>query len=265
MRIENIASGSSGNCTYIGTNNTHVLIDTGISKKRILEGLKNVDLSLDDIDAILITHEHIDHISSLGILLRTKEIPVFATKGTIEEIKKCSSLKQYNKDLLTIIKEDNPFSIHDLDFTALKTSHDAKQSVCYKFKQGNKSGAIVTDLGVYDDYLINNLKGLDFILLEANHDIKMLEVGPYPYPLKQRILSKTGHLSNEASGQLLDKVLHDNIKGIMLGHLSRENNTKDLAKWTVENEIDASNSKYKSNDFEIKIAHHEIISEIIEF
>ncbi len=265
MRIENIASGSTGNCTYIGTDNTHVLIDTGISKKRILEGLKDADLCLDDIDAILITHEHIDHICSLGVVLRAKEIPVYSTKGTIDEIKKCSSLKKFNHDLLVEINKDKPFKINDLSFTALKTSHDAKESVCYKFQEGNKCGAIVTDLGVYDDYLIGNLKDLDFLMLEANHDIKMLEVGPYPYPLKQRILSDMGHLSNEASGQFLDKILNDNIKGIMLGHLSKENNTQDLARWSVENEINSSNSKYKADDFEIRIAHQSMPSEIIEF
>ena len=264
MRVLNIASGSSGNCTYIGTEKTHVLIDTGISKKRILEGLKNADICIEDIDAILITHEHIDHILSLGVLERKYEIPIFTTKGTANGIKKCASVKEFNYDLFNIIDEDVPFEINDINFLALKTSHDANQSVCYKFAHDNKTGAIVTDLGIYDDYLTNNLKNLNFLMLESNHDVRMLEVGPYPYPLKQRILGNKGHLSNECAGQFLDKILNDNINEIMLAHLSKENNTSDLARWTVESEIDASDSKYKSNDFEINIAHHDTCSKIIE-
>ncbi len=265
MRILNIASGSSGNCTYIGTDNTHILIDTGISKKRIIEGLNYADVSIDDISAILITHEHIDHIQSLGIIERKNEIPIYATKGTIDGIKNCSSIKDFNYEMFHVINEDCPFSINDINFTALKTSHDANQSVCFKFENLKKTGAIVTDLGLYDDYLINNLTDLQFLMLESNHDVRMLEVGPYPYPLKQRILGAKGHLSNESAGQFLDKILNDNINEIILGHLSRENNTKDLAKLAIMNEIDASTSKYKSDDFKIDIAHHDSYSEIVEF
>lgn len=264
MRILNIASGSSGNCTYIGTDKTHVLIDSGISRKRILEGLKNVDICLEDINAILITHEHIDHIQSLGVIERKKEIPIYTTKGTIEGIKNCSSIKEFNHDVFNIIDEENPFIINDLKFTALKTSHDANQSVCYKFENKDLKGALVTDLGIYDDYLINNLQDLNFLMLESNHDVRMLEAGPYPYPLKKRILGNKGHLSNEMSGQFLDKILNDNIKEILLAHLSKENNTRDLARWAVEGEIDSSDSKYKAKDFKISIAHHDICSDIVE-
>ena len=265
MRLLNIASGSSGNSTYVGTNNTHILIDTGISKKRIFEGLNEAELLIDDIDAILITHEHIDHICSLGVIERKFEIPIYATKGTIEGIKRTCSLKDFNYDVFCEIEEDNPFYINDIKFTALKTSHDANQSVCYKFENENSKGAIVTDLGIYNDYLISNLQDLNFLMIEANHDVRMLEVGPYPYPLKQRILSDFGHLSNELSGQFLDKLLNDNINEVMLAHLSKENNTSELAQLTIKTEIDASTSKYKSNDFNINVAHHDFCSNIIEF
>lgn len=262
MRIFNIASGSSGNCTYIGTSSTHILIDSGISKKRIQEGLNKADLSLNDIDAILITHEHSDHISSIGVVEKAANIPIYATKGTIEGINNCYEKNPICSDLFNEISTDVPFNIKDIKFCALKTSHDANQSVCYKFECNDKKAAIVTDLGIYDDYLINNLNDLNFLMLESNHDVRMLEVGPYPYFLKQRILGNRGHLSNELAGQFLDKILNDNINEILLAHLSKENNTKDLAQIAVENEIDFSDSKYKSKDFNINVASQNECSKI---
>lgn len=264
MRFLNIASGSSGNSTYIGSERTHILVDTGISRKRILEGLAKAELSLDDIDAILVTHEHIDHISSLGVLERTKEIPVYATEGTIEEIKRCKSLGNFNTDVLHSVKIDSPFMINDLTIRPLKVDHDAREPVCYRIDGNDKSCGIVTDLGEYNPYLEENLKGLDLLMLESNHDVRMLEAGPYPYPLKMRILGKYGHLSNEASGMLLSSLLHDKIRHILLGHISRENNTRELAKLAVESEVDASDTKYRSGDFEIRTLCHDAASELLQ-
>ena len=166
MRFLNIASGSSGNATYVGTDDAHILIDAGISRKRITEGLWDAEVTLSDLDAILITHEHIDHISSLGVLLRTREIPVYATKGTIEGILNCPMLGNYPADLLVPIEVDQSFSIKDLTLKPLRISHDANDPVCYRFEQGKRSGAIVTDLGVCNDYLKENLEDLDFLMLE---------------------------------------------------------------------------------------------------
>ncbi|MCQ2530890.1 MAG: MBL fold metallo-hydrolase [Lachnospiraceae bacterium] len=264
MRFLNIASGSSGNSTYVGADNTHVLIDCGLSKKKIEEGLATAQLSLDDIDGILITHEHADHISSLGVLERKREIPVYATAGTIEEIKKCKSLGSFSDDVFVPIESDKDFWIKDLQFRALRTSHDGKEPVCYRFWNNLRSAAIVTDLGVYNDYLATNLKDLDLLMLESNHDKRMLEVGPYPYPLKRRILGEFGHLSNEDSGRFLSQLLHDNMVKVILGHISRENNTRDLAKWSVEEEINESETPYKAGDFEILTARHDRMLDLIE-
>jgi len=264
MRFLNIASGSTGNVSYIGSDHTHILVDTGVSRKRILEGLREAGLTLQDIDAILITHEHMDHISSLGVLERTREIPVYATEGTIAEIKSCSNIGDFNTDVLHSVKIDTAFRLGDLNIKPLKVDHDAKEPVCYRIEQGNKSCAIVTDLGEYNEYLLNNLKGLDLLMLESNHDIRMLETGPYPYPLKMRILGKYGHLSNENSGMFLSRLLHDDIRHILLGHISRENNTRELAKMAVENEVDAADNKYKAGDFEIKTLRHDAASDILE-
>lgn len=264
MRFLNIASGSTGNATYIGSDHTHILVDSGISRKRILAGLNEAGLTLQDIDAILITHEHMDHISSLGVLERTREIPVYASEGTIREILRSNSIGNFNADVLHSVKIDTAFQIGDLNIKPLKVDHDAREPVCYHIEQGGKSCAIVTDLGEYNEYLMENLKGLDLLMLESNHDIRMLETGPYPYPLKMRILGKYGHLSNENSGEFLAKLLHDDIRHILLGHISRENNTRDLAKMAVENEVDAADNKYKAGDFEIKTLRHDAASEILE-
>ena len=264
MRLLNIASGSTGNATYIGTDQTHILIDAGISRKRILSGLANAQISLEDIDAILVTHEHMDHISSLGVLERTKEIPVYATEGTIREIRQCGNIGKFNTDVLHSVKSDTPFRIGDLMIRPLKVDHDAAEPVCFRFDEGEKSCAVVTDLGEYNDYLLQNLKGLDILMLESNHDVRMLEAGPYPYPLKMRILGRYGHLSNENSGMFLSELLHDKIRHILLGHISRENNTRELAKLAVENEVNAADNPYKADDFEIRTLCHDAASELLE-
>lgn len=264
MRLLNIASGSSGNATYIGTDKTHILVDTGLSRKRILEGLDKASLTLDDIDAILITHEHSDHVAGLGVIERTREIPVYATAGTVEAIKAYSSNGKFNHDVLNVIEPDVEFRINDMSVKAMNIGHDAAQPVCFRFESGAKSAAIVTDLGGYDDYLLENLKDLDMIMLEANHDVRMLQAGPYPYPLKMRILGSGGHLSNEDSGTMLSDILHDDIKHIMLAHISRENNTRDIAKMAVENEVELSDNKYRAKDFEIVTLSQEVISPIFE-
>ena len=264
MRFLNIASGSSGNATYIGTDDTHILIDAGISRKRITDGLAGADVSLQDLDAILITHEHIDHISALGVLERTRPVPVYATKGTIEGILACPLLGDYPKDLFIEITPEIPFSVGDVSFQALSVSHDAADPVCYCFESKKRKGAIVTDLGIYDPYLEEALAGLDLLMLEANHDRRMLEVGPYPYPLKRRIMGERGHLSNEDAGGFLSGILHDKMNQIILGHLSRENNTRELALLSVTTEIDAADVPYRGDDFPILTASADRPTQIFE-
>lgn len=264
MRLLNIASGSSGNATYIGDGDTHILIDAGVSRKRILEGLRAADISLEDLDAILVTHEHADHISSLGVLERTREIPVYATVGTIRGIRECRSIGSFNHDVLHPITADDAFRIRDLRILPLQIDHDAREPVCFRIDSPSASCAVVTDLGEYNDYLLQNLKELDMLMLESNHDVRMLETGPYPYPLKMRILGKYGHLSNESSGMFLSGLLHDKIKHILLGHISKENNTRELAKMAVENEVTASDTPYRAGDFELRTLRPDQFSGLLE-
>lgn len=264
MRMMTIASGSSGNCIYIGSDNTHILIDAGVSRKKIVEGLKAADLSLNDISAIFVTHEHSDHTKGLGVLSRKEHIPIYCTEGTLRGINESSSLGEISSDIFHTVSVDNDISINNLNIHTFRTSHDAYEPSAYTINCGGKKMSVITDLGKYDDYIIENLKGTNSIVIEANHDIKMLQVGSYPYYLKQRILGDKGHLSNESSGRLLCELLKDDLHSIMLGHLSLENNYEQLAYETVRLEIDMYDSDFKASDFNIIVAPRDFSSEIFE-
>ncbi len=255
MRICSIASGSSGNCIYVGSDNTHVIIDAGISGKRIEEGLNRIGLTTGDLSALLITHEHSDHIASVGVLSRKYGIPMYATRGTIKGIMQQKCLGTVDETLFNEISADKAFEIEDLHVRPIEISHDAREPVAYRIEHENRSVGVCTDLGVYTDKIIEGFSGVDALLIEANHDVRMLQVGRYPYVLKQRILSDRGHLSNENCGRLLCKLLHDNMRSIMLGHLSAENNLAELAYEAVRLEITMDESKYKPADFDIKVAN----------
>ena len=237
MRICSIASGSSGNCIYVGSDATHLLVDVGISGKRTEAGLKELDLSMRDIDGVFITHEHADHVAGLGVLGRKYNMPIYATKGTIEAIKRNSSLGEIPEELFMLVSADEKIIIKDLVCNPMKISHDAAEPVAYRISHGKKKVGIITDLGTYDDYTVESLKGMDALLLEANHDVNMLQVGPYPYHLKKRILGERGHLSNEMAGQLLCSLLHEKLQAVILGHLSKENNLPELAYEAVRVEV----------------------------
>ena len=254
MRICSIASGSSGNCIYVGSDNTHVIIDAGISGKRIEEGLAMLGLKTSDLSAVLITHEHSDHVASIGVLSRKYALPMYATRGTIEGIAMQKGIGDIDMSLFTPISADEDFEIDDLHIRPIEVSHDAMEPVAYRLEHGGRSVGVCTDLGKYTDRIVEGFSGVDALLIEANHDVNMLQVGRYPYYLKQRILSDKGHLSNENCGRLLCRLLHDNMKSIMLGHLSAENNLAELAYEAVRVEIMMDDCKYQPSDFEIRVA-----------
>lgn len=263
MRLCSIASGSSGNCIYVGSDDTHLLVDTGISKKRIEEGLKELEIKGDEVDGILITHEHSDHIQGLGVFSRKYEVPIYATPGTIDGILSYSGLGKMPEGLFHPIHTDEPFTLGDITVDPFVISHDANEPSGYRLQCSGKSVAVATDLGKYDEYTVEHLKKLDAVLLEANHDIHMLEVGGYPYYLKQRILGEKGHLSNELSGQLLCDILHDNLKHIVLGHLSKENNYARLAYETVKLEVTLADNDYKGEELDMFVAKRDTVSQIV--
>lgn len=263
MRLLSIASGSSGNCIYVGSDTTHILIDAGISAKRIEEGLNRLELTGRDLDGIFITHEHADHINGLGVLMRKYQIPVYATRGTIRAMIANKSLGKIEEDLFQVVDADCRMVLKDMSVNPMRISHDAAEPVAYRVGYGQKKAAICTDLGVFNDYTVECLKDMNVLLLEANHDINMLQVGPYPYYLKQRILSDKGHLSNENAGRLLNRLLHDELHTILLGHLSKENNLPELAYEAVRMEITLSDNKYRAEDFRIQVAKRSEPSDII--
>lgn len=263
MDFCSIASGSSGNCIFVGSENASVLIDVGISGKKVTAGLKEIDRNPEELKAILITHEHSDHIKGLGVIARKYEIPIYATPGTLEAICQCSSLGKIEPGLFHEIHADEGFAIQDLEVSPFRISHDAAEPVAYRIENNNKAVAVATDMGYYNDYIVEHLRGVNGIVLESNHDINMLQVGPYPYPLKQRILGKRGHLSNENAGRLLCEILHDDLKAIVLGHLSKENNYEELAYETVRLEITEGDNPYTASDFPITVAKRDAMSPIV--
>jgi phosphoribosyl 1,2-cyclic phosphodiesterase len=264
MKLCSIASGSSGNCVYVGSDTTHLLMDVGISGKRTEAGLAELGLTMKDIDAICITHEHADHISGLGVLARKYGVPIYATRGTVEAIRKTSSLGQIDESLFRVIVPDERCIIKDIALYPVRTSHDAADPVAYRIDHDGRRIGLITDLGCYNDYTVECLRNLDLLYLEANHDVHMLQVGPYPYYLKQRILGERGHLSNESAGKLLSRLLHDNMQAIVLGHLSKENNLPELAYESVRVEVTMSDTEYSGNDFPLYVAKRDVVSEVIE-
>lgn len=264
MELCSIASGSSGNCIYVGTDATHLLVDVGISGKKTEGGLNSIGQSLTNIDGILITHEHSDHICGLGVLSRKYHIPIYATCGTINAIKNSSSVGKIEEELFVPVKADESFRIKDITVDPMRTSHDAAEPVAYRMKYGNKKIAIATDLGTYNEYTVECLKGMDLLFLEANHDVNMLQVGPYPYQLKRRILGDRGHLSNELSGQLLKRIAHEKLQGVVLGHLSKDNNIPELAYETVRVELTMGSDIYNEVQFPITVAKRDEVSSVIK-
>lgn len=223
MIITTLASGSSGNCILVSHGATHLLVDAGISCRRIKAALAQLDLTPGDLTAILITHEHSDHISGLTTLFKQYHLPVWCSKGTGRQL---IYRIAFLGEVLHTFQPGETLTFGALAVTPFSTLHDAADSVGYTFSDGEHKAAIVTDLGVVTSVVEQAVCGCDFLLAEANHDPDMLISGPYPYYLKQRILSEHGHLSNAACAKL---VAACGAKTVVLAHLSAENNTPSLA------------------------------------
>lgn len=261
MRLCSIASGSSGNCIYVGSGQTNLLVDAGVSAKRIENGLSGIDIHPDTIQGILITHEHSDHVSGLGILARKYGIPIYATYETILTIRKIKSMGEISEELFHYVKPDEAFKINDISIEPFSTSHDASNPVCYTMQSDGQKVGIATDLGKFDNYIIAKLKDSDLLMVEANHDINMLMVGRYPYYLKQRILGDRGHLSNDSSADLISRLISRKRQYIQLAHLSKENNYEELAYETVCCEL--MNRGLNIPSLQLSVAHRDIPSGMV--
>lgn len=214
-------------------------------------------------EAVLVTHEHIDHIAGLGVLARRYGLPIYGTKATLDAVLSVKSVGKIDESLLHPIVPGQDFQIGDMTVHPISISHDAADPAAYIMKTEGQKIGVITDLGKYDDSLVEELQNLDILLLEANHDVRMLQTGRYPYPLKQRILGDRGHLSNVLSGQLLGRLLHDRFKAVVLGHLSQENNYAELAYETVRLEVSMGENPYKGDDFPIYVAKRSEASQMI--
>lgn len=232
MEFCTIASGSSGNSLYVGSRHTKILIDAGVSGKRITEGLAQMELSGEKIDALFITHEHLDHIKGAGVFSRKFDVPIYATMETWAAMEEnLGKIAPRNK---RFVYAGETCVINDLCIHPFSIPHDAADPVGYSVTAEKKKITVATDIGHVTDTLRENLEGSHVLLLEANHDEELLRKGSYPWHLKQRILGERGHLSNKSAGALLSEVVTGNLRHVFLGHLSEENNRPYLAYETVE-------------------------------
>lgn len=224
MKISVLGSGSSGNCVFLETGRTRVLVDAGFGIRSLRRRCREAGISIEEFDAILVTHGHSDHIAGIPSLLKSSPAVVFMNEGTREEAYKLRGI-----DRQELFCSGQPFSIGDLSVEAFPTPHDAAESVGFKFSAEGISGALATDLGEITPTVLKQLEQCDWLVLESNHDEELLKVGPYPWDLKRRVLGPTGHLSNRALAEFISRDFDGRAAHLFLAHLSRKNNDPELA------------------------------------
>jgi phosphoribosyl 1,2-cyclic phosphodiesterase len=229
VRICVLASSSAGNSTFLGTASTRILIDNGLSLRELTARLQAIGESPDRLDAILVSHEHSDHVAGLPVLLKRHRIPVFLTRLTAPTI-------DWNgaQPLIETFQAGTGFSIGDFAVASFTIPHDAADPVGFTFcAEGRKIGQ-VTDLGYVPDSIRVHLEGAEFLILESNHDLEMLKVGPYPWAVKQRVMGRRGHLSNDVTAEFIAGGLDGATRTLVLAHLSEHNNHPELARLVGE-------------------------------
>ena len=256
FRLCPIASGSSGNCTYIEAGDQRLLVDIGISGKKVIAGLEYIDVDPSSINGILITHEHSDHIKGIGIYSRKYHVPIYATQKAWDKLLQDKMIGTVKEENIRVIEKETYLKMDDLKILPYGIYHDAVDPVGYIF-------ALTTDIGTIDERILNFLKGVDGILLEFNHDIHMLEAGTYPFPLKKRILSDVGHLNNDAAAKALVDIYHPGLKWVVLGHLSKDNNVPDLAYITAKQALEEVHVKV-GEEIEVFVAKRDEVSKCFE-
>ncbi|MPW25278.1 MBL fold metallo-hydrolase [Alkalibaculum sp. M08DMB] len=245
MKFCSLYSGSSGNCLFLEDNNTKILIDGGVSGKKIVENLKQIDVKPEEIDALLITHDHIDHTRGVGILSRRYNIPIYSNQGTWDIASK--SLGKIAADNCIIFKSNNELCINGLSIMPFLIHHDAGEPVGFSITNGKQKIGIITDTGEVTEGILSNLQECDLVMIESNHDVQMLKVGRYPYYLKKRILSKIGHLSNEDAAEIILRLVNEGLNKVILAHLSEENNFPELAFETTSSLLTQNNIKVQKD------------------
>ncbi len=256
LGICTMASSSSGNCYLVKSERTNLLVDAGVAGQTIKSNLEMLDIKIRDVDSILLTHEHADHIKCASALYHlTNEAMFVATKGTAQDL--TVSRKKIEGDKIKIISAGDTFSIGDIDVTAVETSHDAREPVAYTFMKNGKKISIVTDTGIVTPEIEEAIADSDILVVEANHEENILMYGRYPYSVKQRIKGDKGHLSNELAARcicgMLSRLSQPKVPYIILAHLSKENNAPQQAALTVRNILEESGF-YAGKSFKLEVA-----------
>lgn len=237
LRLHTLASGSEGNCLLLSQGDTHLLVDAGISLRRIKTALAQLDLQMADISGILLTHEHSDHTCALATLTKYHDTPLYASAATARQL--CQRLHR-SLPQMTLVRSGDTLQIGTCRVSVFATSHDTGESVDFRIDSPDGSVGILTDTGFVPPEAAQTLSGVDLLVLESNHDVEWLLSGPYPYYLKERILSRWGHLSNEAAAAFAVDMARHGTREIVLAHLSRENNTPQRALDTVQRALTAA-------------------------
>ncbi len=257
IKICLLGSGSSGNATLVSSGDTHLLIDCGLFARRIVRQLGELGVSPDRLSGILITHEHTDHVRGLGTLLRGLEVPVVLSRLT------AGGISSLNGDVaLQFFDVGEPFKIGRLEIHPFAVSHDAADPCGFTFRSRGVQVSYVTDLGCMTELVRQRVQGAHCLVIESNHDEDMLKVGPYPWPLKQRVLSRLGHLSNRALGEFLGADFDGRARTLVLAHLSRQNNHPELARAAAEQAL-AGRSFARAGDVRIVVAEHHRATPVI--
>lgn len=250
LQFCSLYSGSSGNSFLVKSSNTNILIDSGVSTKKIIGGLASINMSIDDIGAILVTHEHIDHTKSLGMISSKYNIPVYANLETWDALNgQKDKISNKNRKTFKVLED---FEIGDLKILPFNVPHDAANPCGFNIYNSGQKLSVATDLGHVDLKILKMLEGSSSILLEANYDPEVLKYSSYPYMLKRRIDGPTGHLSNKMSGDTICKLIQSGLTQALLVHLSKENNFPELAYKTVEEELLSNN--YSTANIDITVA-----------
>lgn len=238
IRFVSLASGSSGNCYYLSTGNTSILIDAGIGARTIKKRFKELGFNLERLNAVLVTHDHVDHVKAVGVLGEKYNIPIYSTARVHDGIKKCYNVTEKLKVSARVIEKNVPFTIGDFCITSFEVPHDSLDNVGYYIEVDGKGFCLATDIGHMTDVVISYLSRANYLVIESNYDEAMLLRGHYPQHLKERILGPKGHLSNREAAEFLSSHYSPDWKRVWLCHLSKDNNSPEIALHTVESYLE---------------------------
>lgn len=261
MKIKfcSLSSGSSGNCQYIETGNSRILIDAGFSGKRIQELLASIDVCPTTLDGIFVTHEHIDHVKGVGVLSRRFDIPIYANANTWTGMEK--SIGKIKEKNIKVFTTEKYLEMQDMSILPIRVFHDALEPVGYVINYKKSKISVITDTGWVNDKIIEKIKDSNLYLMESNHDEFMLKEGLYPWYLKQRIMSEDGHLSNDDAAKILGNVLNGNNEVVLLAHLSKDNNVPELAIDTVKKSLENQGINVEKS-IKLELSHRNKATEV---